>query len=232
MHEYLLNVRGVVGRTLRHYMPTIRSFLGFLHERGVVSISHIGADHIRDFLESFGNGRSRGNALRGDGLRMFLRFAKMKGYVSEDLGELVPKQIRRRLAHLPEFLTDAEVERALAVPDRRTVGGVRNYAMLAVLATYGIRTGELARLTLDDIDWEHDTVRIRQGKVGRTHILPLLPGVGNALLAYIRDVRPAVPFREVFLTIYSPPTPITPSTVYGVLPVSVRNPKKVDPARA
>jgi site-specific recombinase XerD len=217
MHEYLLKVRGVAARTSYQWLPTIRSFLQFLHESGATSISQIRADHIRDFVESFGNGRPRGNALRGEALRMFLRFAKMKGYVSADMGELVPKQIRRRLAHLPEFLTDAEVERALAVPDRRTVGGVRNHAMLAMLATYGIRTGELAGLTLDDIDWEHDIVRIRQGKVGRTHSLPLLPGVGNALLAYIRDVRPTVPFREVFLTIYSPPVPITPSTVYGVV---------------
>ncbi len=91
---------------------------------------------------------------------------------------------------------------------------IRCRAALLLFATYGFRLGEVAGLTLDDLDWAHDLIRIRRVKRHDVQTYPLSKDAGPALLRYIRDVRPRGPWRAVFLTLQAPHHPLSHGGLY------------------
>ena len=97
--------------------------------------------------------------------------------------------------------------------DRRTPCGKRDYAMLLLLATYGLRACEVAGLTLDDIDWRNDRIKIRERKAGNSTAYPLSSVAGAAIIDYLKHGRLASPERQVFLRTLAPPTPITSAAI-------------------
>lgn len=82
--------------------------------------------------------------------------------------------------------------------------GRRDYAMLLLLATYGMRAGEVVDLRLEDIDWRQERLRIRHSKTGYETLVPLVAPVGDSLLDYLKDGRPATALRQVFLQAIAP----------------------------
>jgi len=107
-----------------------------------------------------------------------------------------------RNATVPKYLSDEEVEQILASCDRRTSVGRRDYAVLLLLARLGLRAGEVARLQLDEIDWRAGEIHVL-GKGRVRDRLPLLPEIGQALVAYLRD-RPRSSSRHVFVRAIAP----------------------------
>jgi integrase len=90
--------------------------------------------------------------------------------------------------------------------DRSSVG-LRDCAILMLLATYGLRAAEIVKLRLEDIDWRRDVLRVRHSKTGTYSELPLLPEPGEAVLRYLEKARPSSAHREVFLRIQAPHRP-------------------------
>ncbi len=86
---------------------------------------------------------------------------------------------------------------------------IRDRAVLLLLAVYGLRAGEVAGLSLDDFDWTHEVLTVRHGKSQRPRVYPLCRPVGDAVLRYVREVRPRSERREVFLTMCAPFRPLT-----------------------
>jgi integrase/recombinase XerD len=82
--------------------------------------------------------------------------------------------------------------------------GLRDYAILQLLSTYGLRAGEITHLRLDDIDWRAETLRIRHSKTGARSLLPLMEPVGEALIDYLREGRPKTDDREIFIRSRAP----------------------------
>ena len=107
------------------------------------------------------------------------------------------------MSGLPKFLPAEQVKQVLASCDRKTPVGKRNYAILLLLARLGFRAGEIVALALDDIDWENGDILVR-GKGQRLTRLPLPSDVGEALVEYLRDVRPTGRTRRLFLRIRAP----------------------------
>lgn len=137
-------------------------------------------------------------------LRSYFRFVRLHGECEEALTLAVPTSANRRLASLPRILTDEEVERLLAVFNRRTVAGRRDYAITRCLIDLGLRAEEVARLRLDDINWRKGTLRIVGTKGRRDDELPLTAAIGGAVAAYVRRGRPETPERKVFLRLRPP----------------------------
>jgi integrase/recombinase XerD len=138
-------------------------------------------------------------------LRSFLRYLKISGWIKHDLsGEiLVPKCYK--LEELPRELAAEHVDKVLeATRADHSAIGRRDYAILTLLATYGLRAGEVIGLRLEDIDWKNDILRVRRGKSGAYAELPLLPDPGNAILAYLRHGRPKTAARQVFVRTVAP----------------------------
>jgi len=101
-------------------------------------------------------------------------------------------------------LDRAEIKAVLAVIDRSTIVGLRNYAMMLLLATYGLRASEVTRLRLDAIDWRNQRLHINKRKAGNSSTYPLDAQVGEAILTYLEHGRPKIKHREVFLSSVRP----------------------------
>ena len=141
------------------------------------------------------------------GLRAFLRFCFVEGLVDGDLSAAALAVTGRRRSSLPKGIAPGDAQRLLESCDRRRSDGRRDYAILAVLVRLGLRAGEVARLTLEDIDWRAGEIVVH-GKGRRTDSLPLPADVGEAIVAYLRRGRPKTTRREVFLRLLAPIGPL------------------------
>ncbi len=149
-------------------------------------------------------------------LRAFLRFAHATGRTAVPLAGAVPAVASWRLAALPRGLSQAEIGRLLAGCDRQTAAGLRDYAVLSLLARLGLRGAEAAGLRLDDIDWRAGEIAVT-GKGSRTERLPLPAPAGEALAAWLTDGRPRCGPRAVFVTVRRPYRQLTPEAVRAVM---------------
>jgi integrase/recombinase XerD len=93
--------------------------------------------------------------------------------------------------------------------DRRSARGKRDYALLLLLVTYGLRAREITALTVDDLDWRRERLRVPERKAGHSTAYPLSPLVGEALLDYLQHGRPTTTDRHVFFRVLAPPTAMT-----------------------
>lgn len=115
-----------------------------------------------------------------------------------------------RLSSLPRYLEAPDVERVVKSCDLTTSHGLRDHAILLLLARLGLRAGDIVRMTFDDIDWRGGTLRVR-GKGRREARLPLPQDVGDAVLAYTDRGRPRAGIDRVFLTTNAPRRPFASS---------------------
>lgn len=134
-------------------------------------------------------------------LRSFCRFLCLTGRAQCDLSHAVPRVASHGRDNFPTYLTRPEVNRLLASLDGSTAAQKRNSAIVLCLARLGLRVGEVAQLTLEDINWRTGTLRLIQTKGRRERLLPLPTEVGRALAQYLRDGRPASSSRRLFLSL-------------------------------
>ena len=141
-------------------------------------------------------------------LRAFLRFAETRGWCRPGLAAgMMPQRFMRDEA-VPKGLKREDVLRLLATTRGDRPVDKRDRAILLLFIAYGLRAGEVAGLQLDSLDWENELLRVRRSKSGRTHSYPLSQELGQALLRYMRDVRPSGFGRSVFFTLHAPITPL------------------------
>ena len=150
-------------------------------------------------------------------LRSFLRQLHGTGRMP-DLASAVVSPRVYTLEGIPSALRTEEIDKVLQCTrqDRRPVG-LRDYAMLFLLSTYGLRAGEVVSLRLQDIDWGHDRLQIRHSKTGVYSELPLLEAPGEAILEYLRRGRPKTNCREVFVRAKAPYRAFRSGTLYAAL---------------
>jgi len=141
-------------------------------------------------------------------LRSFLRFSYQSGYVGDDLSALVPAVRSQRLGRVARCLPEECIATLLAGIGRDTAAGLRDSAIVSLLAAYGVRGVQLRRLRLDHIDWEGSLIRFPSAKGGRPILLPLVPEAGNRLADYIAHGRPESLHPEVFLNLVEPFRPL------------------------
>ncbi len=145
-------------------------------------------------------------------LRSLLRFWHLQGLTGGPLDRAVPKAANRRPG-LPRPLEQGQVAALLASCDQQTAMGRRDLAMLTLLARLGLRAGEVAGLTLDDIDWRSGEISIA-GKGGRRDRLPLPADAGQAIAAWLLHGRPARALdRSVFIRARAPRSGLTAGAV-------------------
>lgn len=203
--SYLHQERGLATTTVRKYARAARLFLlhqGVTNERGLPGLS---AQRVIHFFQS--ESADHGSAPRAQhmaiGLRSFLRYARYRGYFKPDLAAAIPRVAGWSLTSIPKAIPPKDAQRVLASCDRRSAVGRRDYAMLLLLARLGLRAGEVASLTLDDIDWHAGTLTVH-GKGAQESPLPLLEPIGKAIAAYLKRGRPHCESRRVFLRMHAP----------------------------
>lgn len=214
--NYLVGERGLVEQVVSAWLKAARLFLadhpGLATGAAVIGTGEVSAFCARELPRRSGSvARNLAAALRS-----FLRFLHVDGVIGAPLAQAVPAVATRNGTGLPRGLTAATVARLLASCDRRTKLGRRDYAILLVLARLGLRAGEVARLSLDDIDWRAGELVVH-GKGGRDDRLPLPSDVGAALVGYLRRGRPRTDSRAVFLRAIAPRVVLSPPGITWVV---------------
>jgi site-specific recombinase XerD len=213
---YLREERGLREASIQRYCQFLRGFEAYLQRIGCHRLGGLSPPVLSAFVtERAGTfGRSTMIGLCGT-LRVFLRYLRREDVVGRDLARSIePPQIYR-LAELPRSISWDEVRRMLEAVDRRTPVGRRDYAILLLLITYGLRAREIASLTLDDVDWKRERLHVRERKADHVAVYPLSPLVGEAIVAYLKGGRPQTEHRCLFFRHLAPHVPLTHAAVSG-----------------
>lgn len=210
--DYLAAERGLAATTIHGYTAFARRFIDAEFGGDVPDWSALDASFVTDLVSRELRCSSAGSrTMTVTRLRSLLRYLHVRGDLAHDLAECVPAVAGWRLSSLPKGLEPEQVEELLAACDTRSPAGVRDRAVLCLLARLGLRACEVAALQFSDIDWRAGEIVVR-GKPRRESRLPLPSDVGKALVKYLRQ-RPGVKSRVVFLCIPAPHRPITAGVV-------------------
>jgi site-specific recombinase XerD len=168
-------------------------------------VSALAASDVTAFLAGMARIQAPGTTQNtASMLRTFLTWLYAEGLIAVPLAGTVPGACRRRRIRMPALVTEADAAALLAACDRTTAQGLRDYAIVLALKRMGLRACEVAALTLEDVDWRSGIVMI-SGKGGRRDQLPLPRDVAEAVIAYLRDGRPAAALdRGVFVRSVAP----------------------------
>ncbi len=197
-YDDYLHERRLARSTRANYQRVARAFLADTDRR----LAKLTADDITKFVFRHARRYPRSAQFVTTGLRSFLRYLRLEDVIRTDLAAAVPSVASRRFEHLPAFLELDEVKRLLRSTTPRTGGSYRDHAILVLLVRLGLRAGEVADLTLSDLDWERGEITVR-GKSG-CHTLPLPREVGEVVARYLRHERPPCETRVVFVRCRAP----------------------------
>lgn len=213
--DYLTGERGLRASSLFQYRHHLSRFQAYLTRVGVSDLTGLSPTVLSAFMvQRSAAGLSKSTVRNTAGvLRVFLRYAHREGAVATDLSEAVGWPQFYRLSNIPRSISWEDVNRTLAVVDRRSPVGRRDYAILMLLVTYGLRGREIAALTLDDIDWKRERLAVPERKAGHSTAFPLSVVVGDAIVDYLRHGRPDVGDRHVFFRATAPVRPIGSAAV-------------------
>jgi site-specific recombinase XerD len=217
--DYLVRERGLAAGTVRLREQVARLFLDERPEPLELALQRLQPGEVTAFvLDQCRSGRRGVSSAKTltSGLRSLLSFLHVAGWVPVPLMQAVPSAAGWRLASLPRALEAGQVERLLASCDRSTALGRRDFAVLTLLWRMGLRSFEVAALSLDDIDWRTGELTIH-GKGSASERLPLPHDVGQALVDYLRAGRPRVVCRQVFMRARAPQRAISPAGVRSVV---------------
>lgn len=214
--DALKEERGLREPTVRLYRGHLVAFEHYLIAEGLCSMAEVTVMHLDGFIEAT-RARLCAKAMPAVccALRHLLRWLYREQRVSQDLGAAVEAPHAYRLSTIPRSISWMEVKATLAVIDRETATGLRDYAMLLLIVMYGLRAKEVAALTLDDLDWRHERLNVPQRKAGHSTSYPLSPMAGDALVAYLAGGRPQTVERRVFLTAHAPRKAVDHNVVSG-----------------
>jgi site-specific recombinase XerD len=207
--------RGLSPVSVRCYSKQAKYFLAAVGGPGAVG--GLDAGRVTAFMVDYSKDRNGWSAkAMVTSLRAFLRFARVTGRTAVPLAGAVPAVASWRLSALPRSLPAAEVEALLDGCDRDTATGLRDYAVLSLLARLGLRGAEAAGLQLGDVDWRAGEIAVC-GKGSRIERLPLPAAAGEALAAWLTGGRPRCESRAVFVTVRRPYRQLTPEAVRAVM---------------
>jgi integrase/recombinase XerD len=216
--------RGLADSSVRQFRRTISQFLRWF---GLLGRPLCGV-HVCDIDAYLAFGRAQGWArvtIRNtvDALRAFFRYGAQEGWAPARLADAIQGPRIYAQEKLPAGPSWADVGRLLGELDVNRPTDLRDRAILMLFAIYGLRAIEVANLRLDDIDWEHDRLRIPRAKRREPQVFPLLPSVGKAIAEYVCSVRGFTLHREVFLTLVTPYKPLSRSGLYDMVATRLRS---------
>lgn len=213
---YLLSERGLQANTAAHRVDAARVFLAERPEPLGDALARLTAAEITAFVlerSRRGSVATASNVISG--LRALLVFLHLRGDTPHSLVSAVPS-VARRASLLPRGLDAAQVALLIESCPPRSAVGRRDRAVMKLLVRLGLRAGEVARLQLDDIDWRACEIVV-VGKGPRLERLPLPHDVGEAIVDYLRDGRPRVPCRALFLRSKAPIGGLSSEGVTGIV---------------
>ena len=217
--DYLRQERGLRPTTITGYRFPLWRLENYLKRNGALTLGDLSPAIIFKFIVNCKDtpDLSRSNRPLSRGaiyvlcscLRIFLQYLWRQQMTRQNLGELVECPRQYRLAETPRCISAEDMTRLLSGIDRRDALGRRDYAILLLMATYGLRAREVAALTLDDLDWQRERLRVPERKAGHSTLYPLTVAAGEAIIAYLHSGRPQTADRHLFFSLLAPIKPMT-----------------------
>jgi site-specific recombinase XerD len=202
---HLRQERGLRPVTLIGYEHHLRVFERFLLSEAITDLSTLTPAIVNRFLiDSTVGLQAGGRQGRAGILRVVLRYLRRQGITATDLSRAVPRGRTYKQASIPRAIPWSDIERVLASVDRRSVVGKRDFAVLMLLATYGLRAQEIAAMELSAIDWPRSRFHVLGRKAGNSTTYPLAAPVGEAIIDYLRTARPQCTDRHLFISLAAP----------------------------
>ena len=210
--HYNEEMRGISNLHIDRHVSIINDFL----DRTILpshSLTDVDLKDIDRWVDHWAQYVGRSSLMKRIGyLRCFIRFCRDRGEIGLCADQIdTPRQYRDEKP--PRAIAWDMTQRLLSSIDRSTAMGERDYAILFLMAHYGLRTGEIPTLTLGSIDWKRHELRVVQGKTHSTLVLPMATPVERVLRHYLRRGRPRTKRLELFLTVLAPMAPMTTPSI-------------------
>ena len=216
--SYMEDERGLSGATIQRRCGCIQQFFSrHCSDGGLADIS------ITQIDEAVAHKGSQDHCDRAsiksyaDSLRAFFRYAESQGWCRSGLaaGIMAPRVYPDEA--LPQGPSWEAVQQVLASTSGDRAKDIRDRAIVMLFMVYGLRSGEVQRLQLEDLDWKREVIHIVRPKSKRSQEFPLTPTVGEAILRYLKEVRLHRPSRHVFLTLKAPYSPLSRASFWKAI---------------
>lgn len=221
--KYLREERGLSEKSIVQYSIFLRRFGAYLAHIDMSDLRELSPETLSGFVAYVRcEPRSAGsrNPLCASSiggvcsyLRVYLRYLYREQVMTRDLSPAVESPQTYRLSDIPRSISWDDVRRLLDAVERRSVVGRRDYAMLLLMLTYGLRAREVAALALADIDWKRERLRVPERKAGHSSVYPLSSVVGEAVIAYLQRGRPETREGRIFFRVRAPYGHLTAAAV-------------------
>ena len=208
---------GIIKRNMSTISLYLERFFSYLSGQDIAAISEINVHHIHGFLRfltGFTNS-TKDHTMRT--VRQFMGFCFKNGYHPEDLSPFASLVHYEKRARIPSAYSHDDVLKLLSTVDRANPVGKRNYAILLLIARLGLRSGDVANLKYENINWEENRISLTQHKTGRPLTLPLLEDVGLAIIDYLKFGRPKCETSHVFLRHRPPIDSFSANGIYSLV---------------
>jgi integrase/recombinase XerD len=215
---YMRDQRGLSAVTIRNRCWHVEKFLDWFTELNR-SFAEVSIRDVDAFLSlKAGRGWSRVSlATSAEALRSFFRHAEVRSWCAVGLASGIDGPRVFKQEGLPVGPSWPDVERLIMTASGDQPRDIRDYAILLLFAIYAFRSGEVAALRLEDLDWEREIIVVARPKQRRAQQYPLVKSLGEALVRYLQQIRPRSARREIFLTFKAPFRPLSAGALYHLV---------------
>lgn len=204
---------GIIPKSIQISRLYLFRFFSFLEMKDIHSIDSVTVPVVLDFLKSLSSFEKPTINATMRAVRLYLKYCFENGFIQNNLFLKLPNPHYNRNIRLPSTYTAQEIRDTLSSIDMGNPCGIRDYAIILLLARLGLRSSDVANLRFSNIDWENDMIRLTQVKTGNSLELPLLSDVGEAIINYLKNARPKSESDHVFIRIKPPYTEFNPGAV-------------------
>jgi len=212
IREYLEYVcqSGLSQSTIGSATRELRKFDCYLQEKGITSLTKVKIIHIDEHVQKqIAPENLRGIHRLNCILRRFLKYLYVTDRIKNDIAKYIVAAPIYKLSDVPKHLSADEVKSVLTFPRPLSKADMKKRAVLSLLMFNGLRVGEVSKLTLDDLDWDEQTITVTMRKNRQPLITPMSDYVKASLMEYVYKARPNhLPYREVFISEFAPKSPI------------------------
>jgi integrase/recombinase XerD len=212
--------RGLSPTTVRDRCWHVQKFVDWLNgQRGPFQLDDVSLRDIHAFLAWGGQqGWSRVSvATSASALRTFFRYAAERGWCASTIAGSIDGPRVFQHEGLPVGPAWRDVQRLIAGAGGDQARDIRDRAILMLLATYGLRSGEVRKMCLENVDWHREILTVARPKQRRAQEYPLTQETGEAIVQYLQKVRPRCGRREIFLTLRAPIRPLSAGALYHLV---------------
>ena len=179
----------------------IKKFLEYLIKVNVKQLSKITNENIFNYISTLNKYKANTKSSKVSKIRLFLKFAYVYGFTTSDFSSVVPKvKINHNSVVHHTIWNSEEIIKIFKSINTSTNVGKRDYAMLMLISHLGLRLSDVKNLKFENINWKMNVININQSKTQKFVSLPLTNDVGNSLIDYIKNGRPNVNTKYIFLT--------------------------------